>query len=111
MSVNDFVLVAVCYVDDVVLVVASVVAVEDCGRRGSCKTENRSVMMDKSIVVHGLVVLCEEGAGICGVEGVFGRKCQIRDCTRICSRLQVFGEVETRSEFFMVQQESYVLTL
>ena len=36
---------------------------------------SRPKMMDKSIVVHGLVVLCEEGVGICGVEGVFGQKC------------------------------------
>ena len=54
-------------------------------------------MIDRSNVVDGLAVLWEDG--------VFGRKCKIRDCTQICSSKQVFGEVETSSEFFLAPKE------
>ena len=62
-------------------------------------------MMDKSIVVDGLAVLFGRGPGICGVEGVFGRKCKIRDCKQNSSSQQVSGELETRSEFFMAPEK------
>ena len=39
------------------------------------------------------------------MEGVLGRKCKICDRTQIGSSQQVFGEVETRSEFFMAPKK------
>ena len=56
-------------------------------------------------MVDGLVVLWKEVLEFCGIEGVFGRKCKIRDCTQICSSQQVFGGMETRSEFFMAPKD------
>ena len=41
------------------------------------------------------------GPGICGIEGVFGRKCQIRDCRQNSSSQQLSGEMETRFEVLM----------
>ena len=61
---DDFVVAAICYADDVVLVAASVAAAAVMGGRGNCKTEESGSVswktMDKSIVVDGLAVLSEE---------------------------------------------------
>ena len=47
-------------------------------------------MVDKSIVVDGLA---------CGIEGVFGRKCKVRDCTQISS--SVWRSGDPFFEFYM----------
>ena len=104
-SPDDFVLAATCYADDVVLVAASVAAAEAMVAEVIAKLREVGLsvgaqitqwtshpkIMDKSIVVDGLVVLWEKGSGMCWVEGVFGRKCKMRNCTQICSSQQVFG--------------------
>ena len=54
-------------------------------RRGERREERREKREEKIILFVG--------------SNLFGRKCKIHDCTQICSSEQVFGEMETRSEF------------
>ena len=62
-------------------------------------------MIVRCIVVDGLAVLWEEVLEFV-IEGVFGRKCKIRDCTQISSSQQVSGEVEIRFDFFMAPKNA-----
>ena len=43
----------------------------------------------------------EGSSGVCGVKGVLGRERKTRDRSQICSSQQMYGEVETSSEFLM----------
>ena len=114
---DDFVLAAICYADDVVLVAASVAAAEvmvaeviaklkDVGLTVGAQTTHwtsHPKMVDKSIMVDGLAVLWEEVLEFVGFkgDGVSGRECKTCDCTQISSSQQVSGEMEICSEFFM----------
>ena len=116
---DDFALAAICYADDVVLVAVSMSAAEimvteviaklkEVGLSvGTQKTHWTSYpkMMDKSIMVDGLAVLWEEVLEFCGVKGVLGRERKTRDRTQICSSQQMYGEVETSSEFQVLAVE------
>ena len=58
-------------------------------------------MVDRIIMVDGLAV--RGSPGVCGVEGVSGRRCKARDRAQISSSQQMSSEVETGSEIFMVR--------
>ena len=107
-------LAAICYVDDVVLVVASVAVADvmvaeviaellEVGLTvGAEKTHWTSQPKDDG---HEHWSVVGRGAGICGIEVVFGWKCKERDCTQICSSEQVSGDMETHSEFIMAKRK------
>ena len=44
--------------------------------------------------------------GMCGVEGVSGRKCAASDCAQISSCEQVLGEMADRAEFIIAPEEA-----
>ena len=89
------------------------------GDRGDRKTEGgRSVCWytentldklpeDDGQKHHGgwTAVLWEEVLEFCGVKGVLGRERKTRDRTQICSSQQMYGEVETSSEFQVLAVE------
>ena len=62
-------------------------------------------MMDTSIGVHGLAVLCEEVLEFVGSKVCLGGSGKICDCSQICASEQVSGEMETRSEFIVAFEE------
>ena len=116
---DHFVLAAICFADHVVLVAASVAAAEVMVAEVIAKLKEVGLTvsaqkntLDKSPDDDRQKDRCgrtgyavEGGLGICGIEGVFGRKCKIRDCTQNSSSQQVFGEVENRFEGFMAPSE------
>ena len=106
---DDFALAAMCCADDVVLVAVDVCCRSD-GDRGDCKTERgRSDCWCTENTLHELPeddgqkhqggrTGCVAGGsiGVCGIKGVRGRTCEIRDCKQNSSSQQVSGEMETR---------------
>ena len=62
-------------------------------------------MIDRSIVVDGLAVLWEEVLVFVESKVCLDGNARYAICTQICSSQQVFGEVETSSEFFMAPKE------
>ena len=103
-SLDDFVLAAICCADDVVLVAASVAAAEVMVAEVIAKMKEVGLTVGAQRTQwtsHPKMV----DKNICGVEGVCGRKCKIRDRTQICSSQQAPPEVETRSEFFMAPKK------
>ena len=63
-------------------------------------------MIGTSTGVDGLAVLGEEVLQLSRIEGVFGRKCKIRDCAPISSSEQVLGEMAHRIGFIMALEEA-----
>ena len=81
---DDFVLGAICYANDVVLVAASVAAAEVMVAEVIAKLKDVSLNVGaqkKTLEHHGGRTGCVEGGslGVCGIEGVSGRECKTCD--------------------------------
>ena len=111
----DFALAAICYADDVVLVTVSMSASEimvtealaktERGWTDGWRTENTldEFPEDDGQKHHGGWIGCGVGGsiGVCGIDGVLRQECKTCDRTENSSSQQMYGEVETSSEFFM----------